>query len=170
VTGRPAKAVKTVPPVATPPPAAKAAAGRAATATTRPRRPLVLEIETDDQADGPLAGVPNSSLDVTHGRVPGRRQTSSEEVPQMRGAHTDPNVVAGDLDADWNSAYSVGDEAPGGDNPTPGQDVVDLIGRSLGVEYEDHEELAGGDEIVQRDRKRWELDPASSEDWNERKR
>ena len=71
---------------------------------------------------------------------------------------------------DWNGAYSVGDEAPGGDNPTPDQDVVELIGRSLGVEYEDSEELKGGDEIVDRDRKRWELDPASSEDWKDRKK
>ena len=48
---------------------------------------------------------------------------------------------------------------PGGDNPTPDQDVVDDIGRALGVEYDDDEELQGGDEIVERDRKRWELDP-----------
>ena len=78
--------------------------------------------------------------------------------------------MAGDLDADFTSASTVGDEAPGGDNPTPDQDVVDLIGRSLGVEYEDSEELKGGEEIVARDRKRWELDPASSEDWKERKK
>jgi hypothetical protein len=62
----------------------------------------------------------------------------------------------------------VGDEAPGGDNPTPDQDVVDDIGRALGVEYDDDEELQGGDEIVKRDRKRWELDPASSDDFDDR--
>jgi hypothetical protein len=84
------------------------------------------------------------------------------------GTEVDPALLAGDVDADWTSAYSVGDEAPGGDNPTPGQDVVDLIGKSLGVEYEDDEELEGGDEIVARDRHRWELDPASSEDWKDR--
>ena len=36
---------------------------------------------------------------------------------------------------------SAGDEAPGGDNPTPDQDIVDDIGKALGVEYQDNEEL-----------------------------
>ena len=35
-------------------------------------------------------------------------------------------------------------------------------------EYDDDEELQGGEEINQRDRKRWELDPASSDDFDER--
>ncbi len=74
-----------------------------------------------------------------------------------------PAITAGDVDADWESAETVGDEAPGGDNPTPDQDVVDDIGRALGVEYEDDEELQGGAEIADRDRNRWELDPASKD-------
>ena len=74
-----------------------------------------------------------------------------------------PALTSGDVDADWESAESVGDEAPGGDNPTPDQDVVDDIGRALGVEYEDDEELQGGAEIGERDRRRWELDPASKD-------
>ena len=44
-------------------------------------------------------------------------------------------MTAGDVDADWEEAYAVGDEAPGGDNPTPDQDRVDDIGKALGVEY-----------------------------------
>ena len=63
-----------------------------------------------------------------------------------------PALTAGDVDADWQSAETVGDEAPGGDNPTPDQDVVDDIGRALGVEYDDDEELQGGAEIADRDR------------------
>jgi hypothetical protein len=50
-------------------------------------------------------------------------------------------MTGGDVDADWEDAYSVGDEAPGGDNPTPDQDRVDDIGKALGVTYEDNEEL-----------------------------
>ena len=75
---------------------------------------------------------------------------------------------AGDVDADWEDAYSVGDEAPGGDNPTPDQDRVDDIGKALGVEYEDNEELKASDKIAERDRQRWELDPASSDDYKDR--
>ena len=73
-------------------------------------------------------------------------------------------MTGGDVDADWEDAESVGDEAPGGDNPTPDQDVVEEIGQALGVTYDDDEELQGGDELAERDRHRWELDPASRED------
>jgi hypothetical protein len=81
--------------------------------------------------------------------------------------HTEssPALTAGDADARWQDAYAVGDEAPGGDNPTPDQDRVDDIGKALGIQYQDDQELQGGDEVVERDRHRWELDPASSEDW-----
>ena len=54
--------------------------------------------------------------------------------------------------------------------PTPDQDIVDDIGKALGVEYQDNEELKGSDKVVERDRHRWELDPASSEDYQERKK
>ena len=81
---------------------------------------------------------------------------------------TSPAMTGGDVDADWESAYSVGDEAPGGDNPTPDQDIVDDIGHAIGVEYQDNEELKGEAKISTRDRNRWELDPASSDDWDER--
>ena len=77
-------------------------------------------------------------------------------------------LTGGDVDADWESAYSVGDEAPGGDNPTPDQDIVDDIGRAIGIEYQDNEELKSEEKVAQRDRNRWELDPASSDDWEDR--
>jgi hypothetical protein len=97
------------------------------------------------------------------------RSGHAELVQKVRNhTSTGPALTGGDVDADWEAAESVGDEAPGGDNPTPDQDVVDQIGRALGVEYDDDEELQGGDEIVERDRNRWELDPASSDDFDER--
>src|ERR1051326_951005 len=75
----------------------------------------------------------------------------------------------GDVDVDVEDAYFTGEEAPGGDNPTPDQDVVDDIGKALGVEYADNEELKSSDKVVERDKHRWELDPASAEDYKERK-
>ena len=78
------------------------------------------------------------------------------------------SLTGGDVDADWESAYATGDEAPGGDNPTPDQDRVDDIGRAIGVEYQDNEELKASDKVAERDRHRWELDPASSEDYTDR--
>jgi Family of unknown function (DUF6335) len=79
-----------------------------------------------------------------------------------------PGITGGDVDADFEQAYFSGDEAPGGDNPTPDQEVVDDIGRALGVEYQDNEELKSSDKLAERDRHRWELDPASSEDYKDR--
>jgi Family of unknown function (DUF6335) len=82
---------------------------------------------------------------------------------------TSPALTGGDVDANWEEAYASGDEAPGGDNPTPDQDRVDEIGHALGVEYNDNEELKGADKITERDKHRWELNPASSDDYRERK-
>lgn len=94
-------------------------------------------------------------------------RTGREELKQQFLQHNaaSPELTGGDIDANWNDAYSVGDEAPGGDNPTPDQDRVDDIGKALGVNYQDDEELRSTDKISDRDRHRWELDPASSDDW-----
>jgi len=81
---------------------------------------------------------------------------------------TGPAMTGGDLDADWEHAYSSGDEAPGGDNPTPDQASVDENGKALGIRYEDNEELRLGDKEADRDRHRWEYDPASAEDYRDR--
>jgi hypothetical protein len=78
-------------------------------------------------------------------------------------------ITGGDADVDVDSAYFTGDEAPGGDNPAPDEDVVDDIGKALGVQYEDNEELKASDKITERDKHRWEMDPASSEDYKDRK-
>jgi hypothetical protein len=95
------------------------------------------------------------------------RQGMSEQLKSHN--ESSPALTGGDVDANWEGAYSSGDEAPGGDNPTPDQDVVDDIGHALGVEYNDDEELKGADKITDRDKHRWELNPASSEDYRERK-
>ena len=112
---------------------------------------------------------PPSSLDPDR-RTPSAARSGRQELrDSMRKHHeTSPEMTGGDVDADWQDAYSVGDEAPGGDNPTPDQDRVDDIGRALGVEYQDNEELKASDKIAERDRHRWELDPASSDDYQDR--
>jgi hypothetical protein len=111
---------------------------------------------------------PPSSLDFD--RSASAARTGRQELREARIEHTEtsPVLTGGDVDANWEDAYAVGDEAPGGDNPTPDQDRVDDIGKALGVEYQDNEELKSSDKIAQRDRHRWELDPASSEDYRDR--
>jgi hypothetical protein len=74
-----------------------------------------------------------------------------------------PKLTGGDLDADWQSANSAGEETVGGSTQTPDQDVVDELGQALGITYEDDESLAGAEKLRERDRQRWELDPESVE-------
>lgn len=78
-----------------------------------------------------------------------------------------PDLSGGDLDADWGRA-DVGDETVGGSCPTPDQAIVEEIGEAMGLTYEDNEPLHPQEKVSDRDRRRWELDPASSEDYNQR--
>jgi hypothetical protein len=84
--------------------------------------------------------------------------------------NTDPSLSGGDVDARWEMAESGGDESVGGSMPTPDQDVVDEIGQGMGITYADDEELKFGEKERSRDERRWELDPASSEDYIDRTR
>jgi hypothetical protein len=118
--------------------------------------------------DDIVQGSPPSSLDLDRSASAVRTGRRSLKHRYDEHTETSPALTGGDVDADWESAYSVGDEAPGGDNPTPDQDIVDDIGRAVGNEYQDNEELKGAKKLEQRDKKRWELDPASSEDWEDR--
>jgi hypothetical protein len=156
---RPAPARASVAPVARKPKPVPIPA-RKAPGLDRARR----TIEGDDD----LVSMPPSSLDMD--RSASAARSGRQTLKHRRDSHneTSPALTGGDVDADWESAYSVGDEAPGGDNPTPDQDIVDDIGKALGVQYEDNEELKGEKKISDRDRQRWELDPASSEDYEDR--
>ena len=133
--------------------------GRKAPSLNRERRVVV---------DDDIVQTPPSSLDLDRTASAARSGRRSLKDRFSEHTETSPALTAGDVDADWESAYSVGDEAPGGDNPTPDQDIVDDIGRAVGNEYQDNEELKGANKIEKRDRNRWELDPASSEDWDDR--
>lgn len=156
-----AKAVKAGVAAALTPPAVVAAPSP----KSRPKHPPTLDRERRTVQE--LHGPP-STLDQTSGASAAKSGREDLRHKLERHTSSSPAMTAGDVDADWESADSAGDEAPGGDNPTPDQDVVDEIGRALGVEYEDDEELQGGDEIADRDRHRWELDPNSREDEDER--
>lgn len=76
---------------------------------------------------------------------------------------TSPELAGGDIDAAWDD--SAGDEDVGGSNPTPDQSVVEEIGEAFGYTYEDNEPLRTADKLEERDRDRWELDPASADDF-----
>src|SRR6185436_6235801 len=138
-------------------------------APVRPK-PAALSRERRQLREEDMVPTPPSTLDFSPKAT--SAETGQNHYNQKKREHTEggTTLTSGDLDADWNDAYSSGEETPGGDMPTPDQDVVEEIGRALGVEYEDAEELKGADKIENRDRHRWEYDPASAEDYRDRNR
>ena len=99
----------------------------------------------------------------------GSRSGGREMMRHIEDQHGfDRNLLAGDPDASIEDATFVGEEAPGGGHSIPDQTLVDNIGGALGVQYQDNEPLHATEKIKQRDLHRWELDPASSEDYRTR--
>jgi hypothetical protein len=84
--------------------------------------------------------------------------------------NADPSLAGGDIDAQWEMAESQGDEAAAGSASTPEQNDVQEFAGAIGISYADDEELKVGEKERERDRKRWELDPASSDDYQDRAR
>jgi hypothetical protein len=79
------------------------------------------------------------------------------EAEELGRRETSPRLTGGDIDADWQRAHLVGEEAPGGTVATPDQDRVDDIGGALGVPRNPDEEVRASSEILdERDRRRWE--------------
>ena len=96
----------------------------------------------------------------------------SRKLAERLREHTDTNPIlsGGDIDARWEDADGSGEESVAGSAPTPGQDNVQEMGEAMGVTYQDNEELKVGEKERSRDKKRWELDPASSDDYKDRTR
>lgn len=81
---------------------------------------------------------------------------------------TSPKLSGGDVDAAWEQADSAGEEAVGGTAATPDQNIVDQLGAAVGLEIDDIAFLHTVEILQERDYRRWELDPTSSEDYQER--
>lgn len=93
------------------------------------------------------------------------RDELQEELEAHQGVS--PDMSADDVDAAWEDAIQSGEETVGGHAPTPDQDQVDEIGEAMGITYEDEEPLHTEEKLQQRDRERWELNPASDEQYQE---
>lgn len=91
-------------------------------------------------------------------------------VEQLNEYHeVSPELSGDDLDAAWSQAEAGGEEAVGGTAPTPDQDLVDRLGAAVGIEIDDKTSLRTTETLELRDDKRWELEPKSSEDYQERR-
>ena len=92
----------------------------------------------------------------------GGRQKLEEKLNRYNSM--DPTFSGGDVDAAWEDSDVSGEESVGGSVSTPDQDIVEDLGEAAGVTYRDDEPLDSDKKILDRDRNRWELNPASADD------
>jgi hypothetical protein len=117
----------------------------------------------DETPPGPPAGRANDD-EALEGPQPREatvmrsdREREAEEHLAEYGRATSPRLTGGDVDADWERADSVGEEAVGGTVATPDQNVVDELGAALGVPRGPDEEVRTSQEILEgRDAHRWD--------------
>ncbi|WP_017720487.1 DUF6335 family protein [Kamptonema formosum] len=129
--------------------------------------------ETRDTGSPPKSEAPpqeNTPAETGIPKVPGRNVGSRRMIQELeKYTSTSPRLTGGDVDAAWEQADSVGEEAVGGTVATPDQSVVDQLGAAVGLEMDDSEFLHTTEILETRDDKRWELDPMSSEDYHNRR-
>ena len=99
------------------------------------------------------------------GLASGGRQKLEEKLNEHNAQ--DPSLSGGDVDAAWEDSVAAGEESVGGSVLTPDQDNVDELGEGAGITYQDDEPLNSDKKILERDRHRWELNPASADDQDE---
>jgi Family of unknown function (DUF6335) len=107
--------------------------------------------------------MPRRKQQTTKTRTGAQPESQEELVGLARNvaAHTEtsPRLTGADVDADWQAAYSSGEESVGGSVATPDQDIVDELGRALGIEQEADAPVRTSEEILRaRDRLRWHLE------------
>ncbi|MBI4788475.1 MAG: hypothetical protein HY782_15700 [Chloroflexi bacterium] len=127
------------------------------------RSDLDLEaLDEDEEISADVKDIFEEAQQLDYGR---------RDLARKLESYTDrtPELSGGDIDAGWEYG-DVGEEAVGGQNPTPDQSVVDEEGEAVGITYNDNEPLRTTDKLEQRDRDPWELNPASSLDYGERRR
>jgi hypothetical protein len=128
--------------------------------------------ESDERAAGVdvATGAQDAQVhaDISTDELEAELEAAGIERKAHDPAHT-PRLSGGDVEAAWDQA-DAGDETVGGSSPTPDQDQVDALGKAVGISYSDAEPLHTTEKVERRDEKRWELDPASADDYEERQR
>jgi len=97
-----------------------------------------------------------------HSQALGRLLSLLQDLSSMEKAPT-----GGDVDVNQYLAKVVGEEAVGGTTPTPDQNIVEDLAISAGVQTPDWQPLHTNEMLEERDSHRWELDPESSEDYED---
>jgi hypothetical protein len=131
--------------------------GTTSRSETPPEEVLISELVDTDRID-PIS-------EALLEEQPGSEQRIFKlRVPNQLGS----GVTGGDPDDDWYQAEVVGEEAVGGDNPTPDQNVTEELQRSMGITATESEAVRTHSKLQWRDHQRWELNPESAEDYQDR--
>lgn len=132
---------------------------------------LVSDIAVEDNGEQIISDLPQAiteSFGTGVALEPGLEiggRTMHDRMQEYTSAS--PELTGGDIDARWDQAEAVGDEAVGGTVATPDQSIVQDLGAAVGLDYDDGVSLQTIDILEERDSSRWELDPMSSEDYDE---
>jgi hypothetical protein len=112
--------------------------------SAKPRRkPAKARPEAARRRRDDLLGPPPREATVLRGD---RDRQATERLAEHHS--TSPKLTGGDVDADWERAASVGEEAVGGTVATPDKSVVDDLGAALGVPRAPDEPLRTSQEIL----------------------
>ena len=123
----------------------------------QPEEELLEEFNTREDADPIFSGL--CDRDTGMGRTLSRLKKVG-----LSGS----DVTGGDLDDNLYQAEVVGEEAVGGQTPTPDQNVTEQLLQAMGIDAVDGELVQVKEKLERRDRLRWELEPESAEDYPER--
>ena len=107
---------------------------------------------------------PRTASAATGGEV--ERRAAQPPLPEVVVAEAEhASIAGGDVDVDEERAANVGEEAVGGSVATPDKDVVDDLGRAVGVELPPTAPVVTAAEVLRdRDARYWDLE------WRARKR
>ena len=128
----------------------------------------------DDAANdwGDVSDLPQEFTESYGTGLQGKPSDRAGRFSRWSDPHLYPNpgavLTGGDVDANYEQASVVGDESVGGTVSTPDQDIVDEIAAAVGVELDDRTDVRIETMMEERDNRRWELDPMSSEDYDNR--
>jgi hypothetical protein len=136
-----------------------------------------LDVDDDgvtDEADGEIISDLPQEMTQSYGTgLQGQPTDRAGRYSRRSDKHlandADPILTGGDIDANYEQAEAVGDEAVGGTVSTPDQDIVDEVAAAVGLELDDRTDVRISAILEDRDDRRWELDPKSSEDYQDRR-
>ena len=119
----------------------------------------------------PITDLSNTEdTDMTFGGLVDRDTGMGRTLEELdTGRGSEAGVTGGDIDDNSYQAEVVGEEAVGGLTPTPDQNVTEDLQESMGIESADEEPVQTADKLDRRDENRWELDPKSSQDYQQRR-